>query len=213
MISILGPTSKQVIDITNNRLLIIQGATWEDYWTLSNEDLKVEFIQGLLYIHSPANIIHEEIFGYLLTELRNYLKAKPIGKIWGSRFPIMLEDGGRAEPDLLFLSNDEIEKGLSETLFKGSPSWVIEIVSPSYRDHDTELKREEYRKIGVKEYWIIDYDLRIIDITRYYNQQITFNKVLTEGKLHPEVEGLKEFSINILSFWEEIRNSLNLNNK
>jgi Uma2 family endonuclease len=36
------------------------------------------------------------------------------------------------------------------------PEFVIEIVSPSSRKRDYEEKPEEYLRLGVKEYWIID---------------------------------------------------------
>lgn len=209
MLSIIGPTSKQIVNIQNDKLLIIQGATWDDYWVLANEDLKVEFIQERLYIHSPASLMYEEIFGNLLTELRNYLKAHPVGKVLGSRFPILLAEGWRSEPDLFFLSNEEVRTGLSETVFKGSPSWIIEIISPNYREHDTQYKREEYRKINVKEYWIIDYEKKIIDITLYQNHQILSNKVITDGVLHPTITGLEDFSINLINFWPTVQKNGN----
>jgi Uma2 family endonuclease len=210
MISIVGPTSKQIMELQPDRLLIIQGATWEDYWTLSHEDLKVEFIQEMLYIHSPATLTHEEIFAELLTEIRKYLQINPVGKVWGSRFPIILADGKRAEPDLFYLSNEEIENGLSDTIFKGSPSWIIEIVSPSYRDHDTQLKKEEYRKIGTKEYWIFDYELQNIEIIKYENNQICLDSVVTQGLISPDLNGFRNFSLDIDSFWKKIRVAVGL---
>ena len=39
------------------------------------------------------------------------------------------------------------------------PEIVIEVVSPSSRKRDYEEKPEEYLRIGVKEYWIVDADL------------------------------------------------------
>jgi Uma2 family endonuclease len=207
MLSITGPTSKQLIHIQNDKLLIIKGASWDDYWTLANEDLKVEFIKGLLYIQSPASLIHEEIFGYLLTEIRIFLKKHKVGRVLGSRFPITLARGDRAEPDILFLINEEVKKELSDTMYSGSPSLIIEIISPNYRDHDTKTKKEEYKEIGLKEYWIIDYEAKSFQIIRFQDKKIIFDKTFSKGIITPAITVLRDFTIDIEKFWKIIEES------
>jgi len=83
MLSIKGPTAKEILEIQDNKLLVLIGATWDDYWSLANEDLK-EYIKDRIYIYSPADIDHEEIFGYLLTEIKNYINKNRIGRVLGS---------------------------------------------------------------------------------------------------------------------------------
>lgn len=201
-ISISGPHPKQSIKLRLGKLLIIKGGSWKDYSILANEDLKVEFIEDRIYIQSPASLVHEEIFGYLLTELRIFLKKKAIGKILGSRFPIEIDTERRVEPDLLFLSNEDIKTGnLSKTVFTGEPSWIIEIVSPSYREHDTITKRELYKNIGVKEYWIIDPEYKSIEIIRYKNHEIAFEEIFTKGEIKPDIPSFDTFKIEITEFW------------
>jgi Uma2 family endonuclease len=46
------------------------------------------------------------------------------------------------------------------------PDLVVEVVSPSSRQRDYEEKPEEYLRIGVKEYWIIDADERAMGVMR-----------------------------------------------
>jgi Uma2 family endonuclease len=46
------------------------------------------------------------------------------------------------------------------------PDLVIEIVSPSSRKRDYKEKPEEYLRIGVKEYWIIDPDERVMVVMK-----------------------------------------------
>ena len=40
---------------------------------------------------------------------------------------------------------------------KGSPDWIIEIVSPGNPGHDYIRKLQLYADTGVREYWIVDY--------------------------------------------------------
>jgi Uma2 family endonuclease len=44
----------------------------------------------------------------------------------------------------------------------GAPDLVIEIISPSTARHDRLVKFNKYREAGVREYWIVDPDGRIV---------------------------------------------------
>jgi Uma2 family endonuclease len=46
------------------------------------------------------------------------------------------------------------------------PELVIEVVSPSSRQRDYHEKPEEYLRFGVKEYWIVDADERVMVVMR-----------------------------------------------
>ncbi|MDH5402904.1 MAG: Uma2 family endonuclease [Candidatus Heimdallarchaeota archaeon] len=203
MLSIINSSNNKSTQLREGTLLIVKGATWDDYWNLSTEDLKVEYIEEMLYIHSPASVGHEKIFGEVYFELKQFIKQRNKGIILGSRFPILLKDGKRAEPDIVFISNKEINKGnLTETIFKGTPSLIVEIVSPSYRDHDTVTKLQQYKELGVEEYWIIDPELLEINQIQFSNNEIKNNKTLKTGIITPFIEDLNDFSINLDHIWE-----------
>jgi hypothetical protein len=46
------------------------------------------------------------------------------------------------------------------------PEIVVEVVSPSSRKRDYDEKPEEYLRAGVKEYWIVDADIRALMVLR-----------------------------------------------
>ena len=146
--------------------------------------------------------LDEEIFRKLMVHIRNFLEQQLLGKVLGSRFPIKLVDGKRVEPDLLFLSNETIANGsLTNTVFEGEPTWIIEIVSPSYRDHDTITKREQYRLLNVKEYWIIDPELQVVEIVNFANSQEIRKEIISKGKITPRIHGFEHFTIEIASLF------------
>lgn len=197
-LSLLGPTEKQIYILENETLLKIQHGSWELYSTLANEDLKVEYIKEAIYIQSPASLTHEEIFRILLVKISNYLENKKLGKVLGSRFPIKLQDNHRAEPDILFISNNAIKQGkLTNTIFEGEPTWILEIVSPSYREHDTITKRNEYMNLNVNEYWIIDSEYKTIEVINFKDNKEVRREVITNGSLKPRIEGFDEFRVDI----------------
>lgn len=203
-LSLLGPTEKQFIILESETLLKIQHGSWELYSTLANEDLKVEFIKEAIYIQSPASLIHEEIFRILLVKISNFLDKQPLGKVLGSRFPIKLQDNHRAEPDIVFLSNSATKHGnLTNTLFDGEPTWIIEIVSPSYRDHDTITKRNEYMQLNVNEYWIIDPEYNSIEIINFKDTKEIRREVITSGPLKPRLEGFEDFELKVEDLFKQ----------
>ncbi|MHA2496005.1 MAG: Uma2 family endonuclease [Candidatus Hodarchaeales archaeon] len=204
-IGIIGPTDMRVFELAPESLLIVQQGNWDIYWALATEDLKIEFIKERIYIQSPASLIHEEIFRSLFVRINNFIEENNLGKIIGSRFPIELKDGKRAEPDILFLSMKAIEKGtLTNTVFQGSPTWIIEIVSPNYREHDTVTKRKEYCTLNVGEYWIIDPEHKTIEAINFRDAKEVRNELIDSGRVSPRLEGFDDFFIDLEEFWLEI---------
>jgi len=65
------------------------------------------------------------------------------------------------QPDLLVICDKSKLKG---TGYYGVPSMVIEILSPSTVRHDRLLKFNIYEKFGVKEYWIVEPDAKLVSV-------------------------------------------------
>jgi Uma2 family endonuclease len=197
-LAILGIHPNEIFTLDSENLLIINKGNWEAYWTLANEDLKVEFIEERIYIHSPASLTHERIFRELLNKISNFAEKNQLGEILGSRFPIQLIEGKRAETDLVFLSTKAQTEGqLTNTFYKGSPTWIIEIISPSYREHDTITKRNQYRLLNVQEYWIIDPEMKTVEIIHFKDQIEINSRIVSSKTIKPEIEGFSTFSIDI----------------
>ena len=198
MLTLIGPTEKQISLIDSESLLIIQNGSWDVYWALANEDLKVEYIEEKIYIQSPASLRHEKLFKKLLISINTYVEEKDLGLLIGSRFPIMLQDKKRVEPDLVFLSKQAIKTGkLTETIFEGEPTWIIEIVSPAYRDHDTVTKRKQYALLGVLEYWIVDPEYQTIEKIIFKTKKEHLSESISTGVISPSIESFDNFRLNI----------------
>ena len=59
-------------------------------------------------------------------------------------------------------------------MWQGAPDFVIEILSPSTAYRDRGVKFETYEKYGVSEYWLIDPELKFVEI--YRQQDKTFKR-------------------------------------
>jgi len=180
-------------------LLTVDGVTEDDYLALSSEDIRVEFVWGRLFIHSPASTIHERIFGFLFSLAREYCLLQQLGEVFGSRLSVKLGEELRLEPDLLFITEDDRE-ALSPTLFAGTPRWVVEILSPSTRSYDLGQKLQIYKQFGVGEIWLIDpYQQWLRQLVAKKDRYD--DNIIKEGRVFSVI--LKDFWIELNWLWEE----------
>lgn len=141
--------------IAGEYLITRCGATVADYERLADEDTRLDLLDEVLIMHSPANVRHEEVFWFLGTVLRGYVAEKDLGRVYGSRTAMYLEERRRFEPDLLFIATANLGR-LGESALTGPADLVIEILSPATIDYDLGRKRDAYADGGVPEYWMID---------------------------------------------------------
>ena len=69
------------------------------------------------------------------------------------------------EPDVIFVAPDQLDI-LTDKNIPGTPAMVVEILSPSTRRRDREIKRTLYERMGVREYWLVDPELNAVSIYR-----------------------------------------------
>ena len=135
--------------------------TMEDIKALP-DDLRVELIDGILYFMGQPSRIHQKIIGELYLDIAGHIRSRngPC-EVYLSPFGVDLFDDQTVIliPDLTVIC--DIDK-LDEDGCHGAPDWVIEVVSPSSKKRDNVIKLEKYRKAGVREYWIIYPDKRML---------------------------------------------------
>ncbi len=151
------------LDINPDTIIILEHATEEEYNRLANEDLKLDFDGERLYIHSPASARHEMLVLDVLITCKNYFEAHPdLGVPLGSHFSVRLPNGKRTEPDTVVIPPDRFHP--ESSVFEGVPLLVLEVLSPSNRAHDINIKRIWYEENQVPEIWFIDPDEKSLTI-------------------------------------------------
>jgi len=173
------------------------GATVADYDRAADEDTRLELIDGILIMHSPANVRHEDIFWFVGSLLRGYAQATHTGRVFGSRTPLHLSDERRVEPDLLFILNEHLGR-LGDVALTGPADVVIEILSPATRDYDLGEKRSLYADAGVPEYWIID-----PAESRFLVDRPAGKQVAELSEEHYTSEALASFWLDVGWLWQE----------
>lgn len=169
--------------------------SYEEFMTIYEKStLRMEYINGEIYLLGSPNVGHQEVLGRLYLVFSEYLKDKTC-RVFLAPFDVHfnkkdIDTPDVMQPDLLVacdLKNNVNEKGR----YMGTPSLVVEILSPSTRTKDMIDKLNTYRLSGVKEYWIIDtkgekmmvysFEEFEIDDFKTYEKGEVFKSLLFEG--------------------------------
>lgn len=143
--------------------------SYADYLTWI-DDRRRELIDGFVKMMSPAPTRkHQEISKEILLDVGNYLRDKPC-KVFHAPFDVRLpqhnETGNHeiftvVQPDICVICDNS---KLDERGCIGAPDLIIEIVSPASAQVDTRDKFQIYQDSGVREYWIVFPEEKVIQI-------------------------------------------------
>jgi Uma2 family endonuclease len=171
-------------------MLQVYGVTEEMFDELVDEDTKAELIDGVMIVHSPASIEHDDSSGFIRGLMSFFAEARGLGKVLGPDSLIHLAPDRKCAPDVFFIRQAHVPAPLPKE-FEGVPALVVEVLSPSNRRYDLRDKRQIYREAGVEEVWFIDSELRRI-IADHRQAGSYTEEIVTEGKA---------FSAVLQGFW------------
>ena len=90
----------------------------------------------------------------------NYIRLDIIKKTKNIKLPDGC-DKDKYTPDVMVICDRSIDT-LDGVI--GAPDLVVEVLSRSTEKYDMTIKKEVYESIGVKEYWIVDYKRKSIEV-------------------------------------------------
>jgi Uma2 family endonuclease len=167
---------------------------------LADEDTKAELIDGVMIMHSPASLQHENTGNFLGGLMRFYAKTKSLGLMIASGNGIVhLSSGRKLAPDGFFIRNECVPSPLPKQ-YEGVPDLVLEVLSPSNRNDDFIDKRKIYREAGVAEIWFVDNQHKQVIVDQKQTKGYLEN-IVTKGKLLSIA--IKGFWINVDWLWQE----------
>jgi Uma2 family endonuclease len=131
-----------------------------------DESLRAEIIEGEFYQMAPPDTIHQEIIGELFVHLYTFLKGKTC-HAYVAPFGVRLfpksdfSDDTFVEPDIVVVCD---KSKIDKRGCNGAPDMVVEILSPSTAKRDKKTKFQLYQKAGVREYWVVDSENRVLEV-------------------------------------------------
>lgn len=145
--------------------------TIDDIYALPDGE-RAELIDGKIYYMAPPSWTHQKISMFLSTEISSYIKNKD-GKceVVAAPFAVFLnkDDKNYMEPDISIICDPN---KLDEKGCHGAPDWVIEIVSPRSRSMDYYKKLLKYNTAGVREYWVVDPEKKLVTVYRFEREEM-----------------------------------------
>jgi Uma2 family endonuclease len=159
--------------------------TYSDYllWQFSE---RVELIKGFILKMSPApsrkhQTISQNINQYFLNFFENYTCNVYVAP-FDVRLPIpsAKKDTTVVQPDLCIICD---EYKLDDRGCNGAPDLIVEILSPNNSKHVVDTKFNLYQESGVKEYWIVEPEERIVLVYTLRNEEYIGLKPFSEGQI------------------------------
>ncbi len=148
--------------------------TYEEFLELTeNSDLRYELIDGEVFMLASPSYAHQTAIAEIFNQLYNWFKGKKCRPLT-SPFDVTLIKGednkNVVQPDIIVICDTETvdEKGK----YKGVPTLVVEVLSPSSKKHDMLRKLDLYMKTGIREFWLVDTQKKAIYIYNFENKTI-----------------------------------------
>ena len=152
---------------------------------------RYELIDGIVYLLASPAFTHQRILGEMHIVLHEYLKNSENCDTFVAPFDVKLirqqikllreeteDDINVVQPDLIVLCDylDEINE---KDKYQGTPTLVIEILSPSTRSKDRVKKLDLYMESGIAEYWIIDPKTETVMVYSYKEGELDRDALYT----------------------------------
>jgi Uma2 family endonuclease len=172
-------------------------------WADLPEDEPGEWVDGRLEEEEVADYVHEVIAGWLLRVLGGW--AGPRGGVTGgsdAKFAVSLRRGRKSDVTV-YLPGSKLPP--RRGLVRVPPSIAVEVVSPRPRDarRDRVDKSREYAVFGIKYYWIVDPELRSIEIFELGKDgRYVLAVTASNGKIR-DVPGCRGLRLDLDAMWAE----------
>ena len=173
--------------------------TYQDYLSWET-DIRYEILDGVAYALAAPATIHQRVSGRLFSQFDAFLKGKKC-EVFYAPFDVRLEaqvfDTNVVQPDLLVVcdKNKIDDKGCN-----GAPDLIVEILSPYSIQIDMFKKYNIYLRMGVREYWIVDPENKIIHVYILKDGNYIANVYSVDDTIASNV--LEEFSIKLIDIFQ-----------
>lgn len=144
--------------------------TIDDIYALPDGQ-RAELIDGQMYMTAPPNTVHQRISYAIARKISDYIDRKKGNcEVFLAPFAVFLncDDKNYVEPDISVICD---KSKLNDQGCNGAPDWVIEITSPSNPQNDYGIKLFKYRTAGVREYWIVNPQMKSVMVYDLENEE------------------------------------------
>lgn len=164
--------------------------------------VRYEIIDGELLVSRQPQLGHQHASGQIYAALLTWSEQTGAGLPFMTPGLVFSEDND-VIPDLVWVSMSRLAESRDE---KGhlrlAPELVVEVLSPGRANEvrDRELKLNLYSRQGVREYWIVDWPARTVEVFQLTHGQLEREATLSGSDIL-ESPLLPGFSFPVSSLW------------
>lgn len=126
--------------------------------------------------------IHEAIVQYLLFALYQFVEQGKLGKVYANGIRLRIRPRKVRLPDVIFLSKSHF-RARHNRVWDGA-DLVMAVVSddPKDRKRDYSQKLFDYAEAKVAEYWIVDFEQKVVLVHRLDGQRYVVHGQYSHGQ-------------------------------
>jgi Uma2 family endonuclease len=169
-------------------------------WEALEEDDPRELVDGHFEEAEVPDLIHEVTISWLIVLLSGYFRPRG-GIVVGSGLKFALNPRRGRMPDLaVFVRQLPNARGL----VRRPADIMIEVASPTPSDQrrDRIAKVEDYAAFGAEQYWIVDPEMRAIEILTLEDGRYVRAAQAADGLL--AVPGCPDLTLDLDALWAEL---------
>jgi len=180
----------------------------EKFYNELTPNIKAEFINGKVIMHSPVKLRHSQASDNLFSLLKIFVLKNKLGAVHHEKLLIQLTRNDY-EPDICFFRKEKTKTFEPEQMLFPAPDFVVEVLSPSTENTDRTTKYEDYAAHGIEEYWIISPKNQTVEQYFLTNTSYILNIKSKTGIIKSRT--ITNFEIPVLSIFDEKINLDTLN--
>lgn len=173
-------------------------------WASLDEDVSGELVDGYLEEEEMPTWRHEMVVSWLVTRLTLWSEEHG-GFVVASEGKIATGGNRGRKPDVqVFLPGRRRPSGRA-SLALTPPSVAVEVVSPTPRDgrRDRVEKRHEYAAAGIPWYWILDPELRTLEVYGLRPEGHYADALVAAEGRHP-IPGCDGLELDLDAMWARL---------
>ncbi len=173
-------------------------------WADMDEDEPGELVDGRLVEEEVPSILHEGAVSWLIAALRAWMIARG-GRVFGSELKLSIAAGKGRKPDVSVYGPGARLPLKKSTQTTRPPTIAVEVISPRPRDahRDRVEKVHEYGRLGIAWYWLLDPQLRVLEVLELGADQRYTIALSASFGVHP-VPGFEGFLLDLDALWAEV---------
>ncbi len=139
----------------------VRKMTANEFLALPVSNLHHELINGEEIMSPAPTGKHQRAVGNLFIFVKHIV---PNGEVLFAPVDVYLDDENIVQPDVLWVAAGSTCTWVEDKYLSGAPDLVVEVFSPGTVRADRKDKFRLYEKFGVREYWMVDPDEKLLEI-------------------------------------------------